>query len=152
MHLYLAQHGIPKPKTEDPTRPLSAVGREEVARVGAWAASVGCQVGQIWHSGKKRAQETADILASHLEPSGGVVMVKGLSPLDDVEPLAARLREAGDSIMVVGHLPFLGRLAGYLVNDDPARTSLRFRMGGIVCLGDQDGWLIEWAVTPELVA
>ena len=59
MRLYLVQHGEAKSKTEDPQRPLTERGREDVARVAAFAASAGLQVGQIRHSGKRRAEETA---------------------------------------------------------------------------------------------
>ncbi len=150
MHLYLVQHGIPKSKTEDPTRPLSDVGRVEVESLGDWAAQAGVKIGQIRHSGKKRARETAEILASHLKPPGGVVVVEGMAPLDAVQPIAAALPGEEEAIMLVGHLPFMSRLVSYLTNGDPEQSLVRFRMGGIVCLGDEEGWQIEWAITPEL--
>ena len=58
MRLYLVQHGEAKSKAEDPSRPLTERGREDVARVAAFAAGAGLQVGQIRHCGKRRAGET----------------------------------------------------------------------------------------------
>ena len=54
--------------------------------------------------------------------------------------------------MVVGHLPFLDRLASRLVAGDPTAAAVRFTNAGIVCLGRDAGkWSLEWAVTPQLV-
>ena len=58
MKLYLVQHGEAKSKKEDPQRPLTERGGEDVAQVVAFAAGAGVQVSQIRHSGKRRAEET----------------------------------------------------------------------------------------------
>ncbi len=41
MQVYLVQHGLAKSKEEDPERPLTAAGREEVERVARAAAAAG---------------------------------------------------------------------------------------------------------------
>jgi phosphohistidine phosphatase len=153
MELYLVQHGEAKSKAEDPQRPLTELGREEVQQVAAFAARAGLEVSQIRHSGKRRAEETASILAEHLAPAEGVLAIPGLAPMDDVRPIAKALRKETAPLMLVGHLPFMDRLAGMLVTGDPDRSAVRFRMGGIVCLqGAGDDWAVKWAVTPELLA
>lgn len=54
--------------------------------------------------------------------------------------------------MLVGHLPFMDRLAGLLVTGDPNNSAVRFRTAGIVCLEGAGGdWAVKWVVTPELV-
>ncbi len=60
-------------------------------------------------------------------------------------------------LMLVGHLPFLSRLASLLLVGDPERALVRFRMGGIVCLtgepagaGGTGGWMVAWMLIPEL--
>ena len=73
MELYLVQHGEAKSKTEDPQRPLTKRGRDEVQRVAAFAAKAGLKVSQVRHSGKRRAEETASILAERLSPAEGVL-------------------------------------------------------------------------------
>ena len=153
MELYLVQHGEAKSKAEDPQRPLTELGRDEVQRVAVFAAKAGLKVGQIRHSGKRRAEETASILAEHLSPAEGVLAVPGLAPMDDVRPIVQALQEETAPLMLVGHLPFMNRLAGLVVTGDPDRSVVRFRMGGIVCLeGAGDDWAVKWMVTPELVA
>jgi phosphohistidine phosphatase len=156
MKLYLVQHAEAISKAEDPQRPLTERGRDDVARVAAFAARTGLQVRQIRHSGKRRAEETASILAEHLSPTEGVVAISGLAPRDDVRPMAEALSPlmAGQrgAVMLVGHLPFLDRLAGLLITGDAERSVVRFQKGGIVCLVREDeSWAVGWMVTPDLI-
>ena len=152
MEVYLVQHGDAVPKSVDRARPLSERGRKEVEGVAAFAARLGLAVGQIRHSGKTRAQQTAGILGEALSPAGGVVAAPGLAPLDDVQPVADGLAGEPEPVMLVGHLPFLARLAGLLLTADAGNEVVRFRMGGIVCLSrEEDRWQVAWILTPEMV-
>jgi phosphohistidine phosphatase len=79
------------------------------------------------------------------------VTVSGLAPLDDVKPVAAELTGASAPIMLVGHLPFLERLAGQMLVGDPERAVVRFHNAGIVCLTrTNDRWQVSWIVTPPI--
>jgi phosphohistidine phosphatase len=80
MERYLVQHGEAKPETEDPERPLTEKGVEAVRRMATWAAQVGVRAVQIRHSGKRRAEQTATLLAERLDPTNGVIAVEGLCP------------------------------------------------------------------------
>ena len=152
MELYLVQHGEAKAETEDPERPLTEHGQETVRKMGAWAAQVGMRVDQIRHSGKRRAEQTAALLAERLSPAQGVVAVGGLKPNDDPRPLAESLQAESEPLMLVGHLPFLSRLASLLVSGNPEGNVIRFRQAGIVCLSqDQDKWSVNWVMPPELL-
>lgn len=154
MKIYLVQHGEAAPKSVDPKRPLTEQGRDDVARTAALARRAGVEVYQIRHSGKRRAEETAVILAEHLEPAGGVASLSGLAPKDDVRPVVELLNRETRALMLVGHRPFMDRLAGLLVAGDRARSVVRFQKGGIVCLerdAQSRAWSVLWAVTPELV-
>lgn len=154
MQLYLIQHGEAKSKSEDAKRPLTEQGRRDVGRVAGFVQQAGIEVHQIRHSDKRRAQETAAILAQELDPAGGVSPLSGLGPKEDVRPLAELLSREVRPLMFVGHRRFLERLAGLLIAGDPQRTVVQFRKGGIVCL-ERDprtaGWSICWAVTPDLI-
>ncbi len=150
--LFLVQHGEAKTKDEDPERPLTGRGAAVVEKMAAWAARAGVKVEEIRHSGKRRAEQTAGILGRHLAPDRGVVAVAGLNPKDDVEPVARELAGRDEPLMLVGHLPFLDRLASHLVAGDPEAAVARFRNAGIVCLErDAGAWSLLWAVTPKLV-
>ena len=64
MRLYLVQHGDAVPERLDPERPLSAAGRREVEAVARLLAGAGARVAHVVHSGKLRAQQTAELLVS----------------------------------------------------------------------------------------
>ena len=126
MALYLVQHGKALPKTEDPEKGLSAEGKAETLRIAKVANTYSVNVSEIRHSGKKRARETAEILAAEMSPENGVSVMQGVNPLDDVHAINTRLSLEQD-IMLVGHLPFLERLIGLLVCDDADRTVFKLQ-------------------------
>jgi phosphohistidine phosphatase len=154
MEVYLVRHGEPTGEAENPQRPLSARGRETVRRVSAAAARLGLRPAEIRHSGKCRAAQTAEIFAEALGLRAALVAASGLAPNDDIEPVAAALAAMTQPVMLVGHLPFLSRLASLLLVGDPERPLVQFPMGGIVCLAhDASGtWSLAWALTPASVA
>jgi phosphohistidine phosphatase len=106
VNVYLVQHGEAQPKDIDPARPLTERGREEAQRVASFAARLGLAVGQICHSGKTRAEQTAALFGEALSPPGGVVAVHGLASLDDVRSVADA-RQAFEGIL--GAEGFLSR-------------------------------------------
>lgn len=148
----LVRHGQAKSTEEDPSRPLSVTGRQQSERMSNWLAQLGLQVDEVWHSGKPRAQQTADILARRLGLAPARVrQVAGLSPADDVEPIAGILEADGKHVMVVGHLPFLNKLASRLLTGDADRAGLRFAEVGAVVLARNSGrWLLVALISPEM--
>ena len=152
MRLYLVQHGDALSKEADPQRPLSAAGRRHVTAVGRLLAGAGIRPTRIVHSGKRRAQETAELLAAALGSKEAATAMAGLDPKDPVEPLAHAILGWATDTMVVGHLPFLAKLVGRLVagNEDMAVAALV--PGTVLCLEPVNGkrWAIAWMVRPEL--
>jgi phosphohistidine phosphatase len=153
VQLYLVQHGRAHPKEVDVDRSLTERGREEVERVAALASQMALIVHQIRHSGKTRAAQTAEILARALVPSDGIMAVPGLAPNDDVYPIALELAAETEPAMLVGHMPFMARLAALLLSDEAERPIIKFRYAAIVCLiRDGDQWQIAWILTPEMAS
>lgn len=150
--LVLVRHGQAKSTEEDPSRPLSVAGRQQAERMSNWLAQLGIEVDEVWHSGKPRAQQTAEILARRLGLApAGTRQVAGLAPADDVEPVAALLEADRKSTMLVGHLPFLNNLASRLLTGDSNRVSLRFAEVGAVVLARNSGrWLLVALISPEM--
>lgn len=152
MKLYLVQHGEAKSKTEDPDRSLNEEGIRNAEKVAAWMAQTNEKVAEIRHSGKMRAEQTANIFAKHLSPSKGVTSASGLNPNDDILPIAEMLNKQQDPLMIVGHLPFLSLLAGYLATGDQHSEVVKFQNAGVVCLIREQGqWSIAWVVIPSLI-
>lgn len=152
MALYLVQHGKSLPKDVDPDQGLSDEGIVETKRIADVARGYQVEVLLIRQSGKKRARQTAEILAEALNPVGGVAEVSGLKPLDDVAACAAALDPATNT-MLVGHLPFMERMASFLVTGSAEKPIFRFQNSGIVCLekDSQSGsWVIAWTLMPKI--
>jgi phosphohistidine phosphatase len=142
MKIYLVQHGKQVSEEVDPKKPLSAEGRNEIEAVGKALEETGTAVSKIVHSTKLRAKQTAEILAKHLNP----VKVKEhekLGPLDPIEPLLGSLE---DNMMVIGHLPYLNKLAGHLLAKNEALELIHFENGKVVCLVQLgEKWQVESA-------
>jgi phosphohistidine phosphatase len=152
MALYLVQHGKSLAKDVDPDQGLSEEGTAETKRIAQVARDYQVKVSHIKQSGKKRARQTAEIFAAALNPAGGVEEVSGLKPLDDVSAFAATIDAAADT-MLVGHLPFMERMASYLVTGSADKPIFRFQNSGIVCLEkdpDSNAWVIVWTLMPKI--
>ena len=155
MKLYLIQHGEAKSEVEDPERSLTARGEKEVTSVSKAATSLHIRPSKVYHSGKLRAKQTAEIVASALNiPNPLVQPAQGLSPNDDIRLWADRISEEREDLMFVGHLPFLEKLTSFfLCGDENARLVL-FRYGAIVCLDQKEdrSWAVRWILTPEIAS
>ena len=153
MKLYLVQHGKSKSKEEDPDRSLTDEGRIEVQRVAQYVAACGeIAVTKIFHSGKMRARQTAEILAESLKPQSGVEAANDLAPMDDPALWADKIADATEDILLVGHLPHLSKLASKLLVNNEDKEIVKFHNAGVVCLGRDNGaWTVQWIVVPEIV-
>lgn len=153
MHLCLVQHGQAKSEDVDPDRHLTEKGQNDVKKISAFLKQSGLSVDTIWHSGKTRAAQTADILASGVVVNRAIVQHNDLAPNDAIEPVKEELIEANEDLMIVGHLPFLSKLASALIANSESADVVTFQQGGIVCLERNKGlaWSMRWMVIPELL-
>lgn len=153
MLLYLVQHAEAKSELEDPARDLTDKGLRDIKKMAAYLGRLKLEVRQILHSGKTRALSTAKVLAEAWQPPQGVAASPGLAPLDDPGIWAGRLAEMTGDLALVGHLPYLGKLAALLVSGDPEKGVINFKMAGVVCLRrlTPGQWLVEWLIIPEVV-
>ena len=153
MKLYLVQHGEAASKDVDPERQLTDKGKEDVSRVAAFLGKAGVRADGVIHSGKLRAQQTAEILAGAIAPGVEIGINGQINPNDD--PTAIEWQEliGGESLLVVGHLPFMGRLVAYLVTGQPHALVTAWQPGSMVFLElDEDNWQIKWMLRPELLS
>jgi phosphohistidine phosphatase len=133
MKVYLVQHGEAKTEEEDPERPLSKKGVKDVQKVAAFLAGAGVKVARV--------------------PERKVDEVGGLKPLDDPRIWFERILKAEKDTVLVGHLPYMSRLASLLLKGDAERNAVNFKQGSVVCLENPgDGnFSVEWIVIPELI-
>ncbi len=154
MDVYLMQHGEAAAEADDPARALTGAGQAAVARVASRAQAAGVRIDRCLHSGKLRAKQTAELLAAAVG-SNRVEPRDGLAPNDPITPTVEWLgaESADKSIAVVGHLPFLDRLASSLIADDQDAEVIRFQMGGLVKLvpkPDRGGFAVAWMLSPDI--
>jgi phosphohistidine phosphatase len=151
MLLYLVQHGRAKDREEDPDRPLTDEGRTEVEAVMLLMMRFGAITApRVLHSGKLRAGETAQIIATKIDAESEAV--EDLDPDSDPAIWAGRLEETRMDTLLVGHMPHLSRLASLVLCGNPEASLVEFANGGVVCLHYDDGhWALRWSIPPSLV-
>ena len=154
MTLYLVQHAQAVSKDVDMRRPLSNEGRRDIQKMAAFIEALHLEVDLLWHSGKTRAAQTAESLAKVVKVRTQMTARDGLAPNDDVAAMKDELTSGGHDVMIVGHLPFLSKLASLLLTGDETVGTIAFQNGGIVAFGQptEGRWQINWMVIPELLA
>ena len=153
MKLYLVQHAKAASKQVGPERPLTEEGHQDIKKIAAFIKPLNLCVDYLWHSGKKRASQTAEILAKVVKINEALTARDNLGPIDDVTLLADELMSAQQDVMIVGHLPFLDKLASLLLAGSESSNTIAFKQGGIVCLErrEKNQWQVDWMITPELL-
>jgi len=154
MKVYLVQHAKAVDKQTDPERPLSDEGRKELFKVIDYIEkNLKIELLSIAHSGKLRAQQTAEVMGEQIATHKGLVKVKDLEPNADPSAWAQRLGLMKDDFMLIGHLPHLCKLASTLLCGDADKEIVAFQNSGVVCLNrdDDNHWSIDWILTPGLV-
>lgn len=153
MAFFLVRHGKYLPETEDPEKGISEEGRKEVMLIAQVAKNYGIQVGDILHSGKKRAIQTAEIWSSVIENTGRLMVHPGLEPPADVKSFEKNL-EFLRNALIVGHLSFLNKLLSYLITGSEDFQIFKFQNGGIICLDQESpesSRHIRWALMPAIL-
>ncbi|PLX16083.1 MAG: phosphohistidine phosphatase SixA [Candidatus Muiribacterium halophilum] len=147
MKLYLVRHGEYENRRGDNI--LSENGRlatEKAAKIVKDHYKVECN--SIFHSTKTRAKETAEIINKIFKTQNGIFEKKGLEPNSNPTPWKKIINEMNESVMIVGHLPFLRKLLSLLIASDVDTDILTFYTSCIVCLEKtSDGsWIIDWCI------
>lgn len=150
MKLYLIQHGKALPKEANPDRPLSSAGITETRKTAETLGARDIAVDLIWHSPKKRAVQTAEIIAESIKCEN-VQERNDIKPLDPVENISFEITNAGKNIMIVGHLPFLQKLAGRLLTGSKENDLIIFKNSGVAALIYEEKWRIDWLLSPDLI-
>ncbi len=154
VRLYLVRHGEAVPEAVDPERPLSEAGEREVRRVAEFLGQAGVRAARVLHSGKARARQTAEIVAAALAPGQAVEAESGLGPNDPTGPVVREIDDWRQDTLIVGHLPFLGKLVDRLIASREDLGIVVFEPGSVACLERSDGgagWALAWMLGPELV-
>ena len=146
MKIYIGRHGLANSTSIDPEASLCEQGKLETSSIAKILCLNTLGIKQIYHSEKKRAKQTAEIIASYLHVT--CITNPLLNPSNSVEPLLSSLE---DQTLYIGHLPNIEDLISKLILN--MLTSLIiFNPSTIACLEKiQNNWLISWVICPNLV-
>jgi phosphohistidine phosphatase len=148
---YLVHHGEAVAPAVDTQRPLSARGLAASTALAAEAAARGVRPAAIWHSGKRRARQTAEAFWRVCNPLAEFGAIRGLQPTDPASWLRDRLTGETRDVLCVGHLPNLARALRLLVAGDED-APLTFPLNGLVALecGADGQWAERWRMEPPV--
>jgi phosphohistidine phosphatase len=132
----------------DPMRPLSDAGRAAATRLASLAGGRGVRPDQVWHSGKLRARQTAELFWRACNPLAAFSATRGLQPDDPPSWMRDQLAGESRSILLVGHMPHLDRLLHVLLRSGPGGGVAAFPLHGCVALErDEEGWKELWRLS-----
>lgn len=157
MKLYCVRHGraaqLPDHTGE---RPLTQEGINDVSKVAAYLKhrAAWVHVVRLMHSGKLRAQQSAEILAAAVADGQTIIEVCALLGSNhSTIPLINLIQEWHDDTILVGHMPFMSQLVSTLILGKDSYDILRFPPSTVVCLEriEHRRWMLNWVVCPDLV-
>lgn len=153
MRIYIVQHGDALAKDIDPDRPLSEKGRHDVELLEEYLATHNVEIAQIFHSGKTRARETAEILRPLLVDGGSVDARDDLAPNDSPEALLRDMQSRDDPALVAGHMPFVARAVSQALTGEPDHELVQFLPGSVAGLerGTDASWRLFMFIRPDIL-
>jgi len=141
MDLWLVRHGEAMSARENPARPLTPKGVRSVSAIAETLAGKMGSLDLVAASGKRRALETAAILAEAAGyPVDRIAETAVLSPNATPEMFLAFLKESEEAqrLLCVGHLPSIAAIAAYILSPgDPVQLAFdpgsvcRIRIGAL---------------------
>jgi len=154
MKLYVMQHGQACSKEQNPQRPLTERGSADVVAMGTILQRAGVSCNRVIHSGKYRAQQTAELVVQALALDVPLESSDIINPNDDPQAFAWQSDSWDQDTMVVGHLPFLAKLVSHLLLGNETACFAEFTPGTIVCLEKRQtqGWQLDWMIRPDLLS
>jgi phosphohistidine phosphatase len=153
MQLYLIRHAHAVDADEDPERPLSKRGVEQVAGLANFLSrSALFQPSEFWHTSLSRSRQTTQLLSRQLRLQAPHVMMPDLEPEDDPRAAARRIKAVTHSIAIVGHEPHLSSLATLLVVGKLEFPVFVMKKCSALALeGEGMHWSVRWHVSPDLI-
>lgn len=160
MEIYLLRHGIaedPKPGAGDAGRALTAEGKKKLRETLRVARAAGMAPELILTSPLRRAVETAQVAVEELGQKQKPLETRALEPGSQPETAWSEVRDHRDasSILLVGHEPLFGYLAGYLLGANGLRVDVK--KGSVIRidvdnLGPVPRGELKWMLTPRLAS
>jgi phosphohistidine phosphatase len=161
MKLYIVRHGIAVPHgapgiAED-ERPLTEEGIQKMKVAAAGLKKLDVVPEMILSSPLPRAEQTAKIVQKALGPKVSLKLTRALSPAGNRTDVYKEIREQEkvEGLMLVGHQPSLGEIAGEIAWGSSDRY-IELKKGGAVAielerLSPIPGGTLLWLLTPSIL-
>ncbi len=160
MKLFLLRHGDAiavgaEGVARDEDRPLSRRGIDQIRKAAGAIRAWGIRFDAILSSPYLRARQTAEIMAAEgtvkIPIEETLELIPGPDPLPILETLS--LRPQAGQLLLVGHLPLLGRLASFLLSGGGS-PEVPFHPGAMACFvlkqfRPRPAARLEWFLGPE---
>ena len=161
MRLYLVRHAIAEPHgtraISDDERHLTDEGIKKMKQAARGLRSLDILPDVVLSSPLPRARQTAEIVIAELGKKVALNLTDALAPSGNRRDVYAELEKLGDpqSIMLVGHQPSLGEIAGEIAWGS-SENYLELKKGGACCIDavtihpNPHGTLV-WVLTPSIL-
>jgi len=151
LNLYILQHGEAVPKEIDPERPLSERGNRDIRILALHMQNMDVQLGNVFHSGKLRAEQSARLIAESLSPEIQPVKTEGLNPNDDPTVITGDIEQMNENILIASHMPFVSRLCSTLLTGT-TEAEFASEPGTLFCLEKaEDKWRLAYMLRPDFL-
>lgn len=151
MNLYILQHGEAVAKEIDPERPLSEQGIRDIRILALHMQNMGVQLGNVFHSGKLRAEQSARLVAETISPGIQPLQTEGLNPNDDPTVIIGDIEQMNENILIASHMPFVSRLCSTLLTGK-ADAEFASMPGTLFCLEKADSkWRLVYMLRPDFL-
>ncbi len=162
MKLYIVRHGIAVPRgtpgLKDDDRMLTEEGMDKTRRAAAGLCALKITPDVLLSSPLPRAAQTAEILLEALGKRIKLRTIPALAPSGAREDLYRDIRSYSkklESLMIVGHQPYLGEVAGQIAFGSPDHY-IELKKGGACAIELQEVRTIPkgimiWLLTPGIL-
>jgi phosphohistidine phosphatase len=164
MNLYILRHGIAvEPGTpgyeKDADRPLTPEGERKLLQIAEAMEALDLAFDLILSSPYLRARQTAELVAESLKARKKLELSDSLVPGGNPKKLVEllnRLQPPPESVLLVGHEPYLSGLISLLVSGEPT-LAMVMKKGGLCKLTTESlkhgrCATLEWLLTPKQMA
>lgn len=151
MKLYLMRHGEAKSNAQNIEPELTESGKTQVKKIANNLSIKDVSFTQVYHSKKKRAHQTAEIMIDILTPGLTARVHNKISPNDDPEIIFKEMSNWNEDTLITSHLPFVPDLITLLTGRDAYTFSISFEPATLVCLekNNNSNWDLKWSIAPS---
>ena len=116
---------------DDISRPLSKKGRQQAKTMAAWLSYHLPKETMIMSSNAIRSQQTAVALTNDFVLSDGIAPGASLEKVLETINSLSNGDKSDSNLVIIGHQPWLGQLAAYLLNPTPDAESLHIKKAAL---------------------